>query len=234
VEDFSDFGDSDDDILNQEESDGPDFGDSESRPTSELSGQERKKDGDFGEFERDEANVNSANESEETIKTNARLADALGADWSQLLQKEALEISGKGDARKRWSLSEIIRRVGLSQKMMGGKVAYSIFLEEINSDVGESEKVKLFDPRPWQHNARTARRAAEKKLLTSLAECRALSARADINIRRSLNNIKGEDMGLPVCRVNTNIHLYKKARRMLEAKMKEIEDRKAKLRTEIH
>ena len=73
MEDFSDFGDSDDDILNQEESDGPDFGDSESRPTSELSGQERKKDGDFGEFERDEANVNSANESEETIKTNAKV-----------------------------------------------------------------------------------------------------------------------------------------------------------------
>ena len=73
----------------------------------------------------------SANESEETIKTNARLADALGADWSQLLQKEAPKIVERGDARNRWTVSEIIRRIGLSQKMMGGQEAYNKFLGKI-------------------------------------------------------------------------------------------------------
>ena len=228
AEDFSDFGDSDDDILNQEESDSREGGevrDSESRPTSGLSG---KKDGDLGEFERDEATVSSANESEETIKTNARLADALGADWSQLLQKETPRVAERGDARKRWSLAEIIRRVGLSQKMIGGEENYNRFLAKINSDLPEEEKVVLLDPRPWQHITKTSKLAAEKKLLTELGGCRALSARSDINIRRFLNNINSQDTGLPVCRVNTNMDLYKQARNLLAAKMKEMEESKAR------
>ena len=176
----------------------------------------------------------SANESEETIKTNARLADALGADWSQLLQKEAPKIVERGDARNRWTVAEIIRRIGLSQKMMGGEEAYNKFLEKINSNLAESEKVELVDPRPWKHMASSARREEGRKLLSSLSGCRALSARADINIRRALNNIKGQDTGLPVCRVNTNMDLYNQARQMLAAKMKDIEERKARFRTEVY
>ena len=239
AEDFSDFGDSDDDILNQEESDSREGGevrDSDSRPTSGLSGKERKKDGDLAEFERDEATASSATESEETLKTNARLADALGADWSQLLGKESPRVvegegrEGRGDARKRWSLAEIIRRVGLSQEMMGGEEEYQAFLAKINSGLGEEEKVELLDPRPWQHITQTSKLAAEKRLLTQLGGCRALSARSDINIRRFLNNINSQDTGLPVCRVNTNMELYNQARQLRAAKMKEIEERKARVR----
>lgn len=232
AEDFSDFGDSDDDILNQEESDSREGGevrDSDSRPTSGLSGKERKKDGDLGEFDRDEATVSSANESEETLKTNARLADALGADWSQLLQKESPRVAERGDARKRWSLAEIIRRVGLSQKMIGGEEEYQKFLAKINSGLAEEDAVVLLDPRPWQHIIKTSKLAAEKRLLTQLGGCRALSARTDINIRRFLNNINSQDTGLPVCRVNTNMELYNQARQLRAAKMKDIEERKARV-----
>merc|ERR1712112_514542 len=145
AEDFSDFGDSDEEILNQEESDsreGGELRDSDSRPTSRLSQKDGKtKDGDnISDIDRDDANVASANESEETIKSNARLADALGADWSQLLQnKEQTPAVEQGDARKRWSLPEIIKRVGLSQKLIGGEEKYNKFLEKLNKDLPEEE-----------------------------------------------------------------------------------------------
>ena len=173
--------------------------------------------------------MSSANESEETLKTNARLADALGADWSQLLQKESPRVAERGDARKRWSLAEIIRRVGLSQKMIGGEEEYQKFLAKINSGLAEEDAVVLLDPRPWQHIIKTSKLAAEKRLLTQLGGCRALSARTDINIRRFLNNINSQDTGLPVCRVNTNMELYNQARQLRAAKMKDIEERKARV-----
>merc|ERR1712227_354679 len=232
AEDFSDFGDSDEEILNQEESDsreGGELRDSDSRPTSRLSQKDGKtKDGDnISDIERDDANVASANESEETIKSNARLADALGADWSQLLQnKSKTPAVEQGDARKRWSLPEIIKRVGLSQKLIGGEEKYNKFLEKLNKDIPEDEKVVLLDPRPWMHVIKSSKIAREKTLFTDLGGCRALSARADINIRRRLNGIRSEDTGLPASRINTNMELYRQARKMWEEKFKSIQDSK--------
>jgi len=233
AEDFSDFGDSDDDILNQEESDsreGGELRDNDSRPASRMSQKDSKKDGDISEFDKDETNITSANESEETIKTNARIADALGADWSQLLQKkETVPDAEVGDARKRWSLPEIIKRVGLSQKMMGGEENYNQFLEKLNKDLPEDEKVVLLDPRPWMHVIKSSKIAREKTLFTDLGGCRALSARADINIRRRLNGIRSEDTGLPASRINTNMELYRQARKMWEEKFKSIQESQQKI-----
>ena len=237
AEDFSDFGDSDDDILNQEESDsreGGELRDADSRTASRLSlKNDEQKEGDMTDFDRDDTNLTSANESEDTIKSNARLADALGADWSQLLQKEKVKAPETGDARKRWSLAEIIRRVGLSQELIGGKEKYDEFLENLNKDLPEEDKVVLLDPRPWKHVALTRKRAQEKALFSDLGGCRALSARADINIRRKLNGIRSEDTGLPVSRVNTNMDLYKQARAMWERKQQEIQKAKAWARASV-
>ena len=233
AEDFSDFGDSDDEILNQEESDsreGGELRDTDSRPSSRLS---QKKDGDLGEFDRDDTNTTSANESEENIKTNARLADALGADWSQLLHKEKPRAAETGDARKRWSLPEIIKRVGLSQKMIGGVEEYNKFLANLNKDLPEEEKVVLLDTRPWRHVSMVRKLEQEKSLFSDLGGCRALSARADINIRRKLNGIRAEDTGLPVARVNTNMELYKQARTLLDRKMKMIQESRDRVMASI-
>ena len=231
AEDFSDFGDSDDDILNQEESDSREGGElqnPDSRSTSRLSlkndSEQKTETGDMADFDRgDDTNLTSANESEDTVKSNARLADALGADWSQLLQKENTKLPETGDARKRWSLAEIIRRNGLNQKLIGGKDKYDEFLANLNKDLPEEDKVVLLDPRPWKHVALTRKRAQEKALFSDLGGCRALSARTDINIRRKLNGIRSEDTGLPVSRVNTNMELYTKARAAWQKKQQEIQ-----------
>ena len=230
AEDFSDFGDSDDDILNQEESDsreGGELRDADSRSTSRLSlkndSEQKTETGDMADFDRDDTHLTSANESEDTVKSNARLADALGADWSQLLQKERAKPPETGDARKRWSLAEIIRRNGLNQRLIGGKDKYDAFLEKLNKDLPEEDKVVLLDPRPWKHVALTRKRAQDKALFSDLGGCRALSARTDINIRRKLNGIRSEDTGLPVSRVNTNMELYTKAREMWQKKQLEIQ-----------
>ena len=232
AEDFSDVGDSDDDILNQEESDsreGGELRDNDSRPTSRISQKDNAKE-DITEFEKDDANMTSANESEETLKTNARIADALGADWSQLLKpKEESDDVKQGNARKRWSMPEIIKRVGLSQKLMGGKEKYDQFLEKLNADLPEDEKVVLLDPRPWMHVIKTNKLAREKSLFTDLGGCRALSARADINIRRRLNGIRSEDTGLPAARVNTNMELYKQAKKLYDDKMKSIRETRQRM-----
>ena len=231
AEDFSDFGDSDDDILNQEESDsreGGELRDAESRAGSRMSlKNEDQKVGDMAEFDRDDTNLTSANESEDTVKSNARLADALGADWSQLLQVETVKKPPEnGDARKRWSLPEIIRRVGLNQNLIGGREKYDEFLEKLNKDLPEGDKIALLDPQPWRHVALTRNHEQEKALFSDIGGCRALSAMADINIRRKLNGMMSEDTGLPVSRVNTNMELYKQARAMWEKKQKEIQKAK--------
>eukprot|EP00092_Neocalanus_flemingeri_P037032 GFUD01040315.1.p1 GENE.GFUD01040315.1~~GFUD01040315.1.p1 ORF type:complete len:594 (+),score=209.90 GFUD01040315.1:93-1874(+) len=229
AEDFSDFGDSDDEILNQEETDsreGGELRDGDSRPPSRLSQRERKRregrEGVLADIETEDANTASANESEETIKSNAKLADALGADWSQLIPKEKTQLVETGDARKRWSLVEIIRRVGLSKNLLG-EDAYNNTLDKINSALPDCEKVVMLDPTAGLHCAKRARLAEQAILLTDLGGCRALSARADINIRRKLNGIRGADTGLPPPRLNTNMDLFNKAKEMLQTKARERE-----------
>ena len=138
AEDFSDFGDSDDDILNQEEDSKDEGKDSKtsSRSGSPLrGGLGRRKRGDQGVLEvlekekGEEAEEEVKGEEEALVESNARLADALGADWSVLL-KPREERREEGAARKRWSGAEIFQRIGLSKvnyKRIGlSKVNYII------------------------------------------------------------------------------------------------------------
>ena len=120
AEDFSDFGDSDDDILNQEEDSKDDGKDSKtsSRSGSPRGGIGRRKRADQGVLEvlgeKGEEAEEVKGEQEALVESNARLADALGADWSVLL-KPREERREEGAARKRWSGAEIFRRIGLSK-----------------------------------------------------------------------------------------------------------------------
>lgn len=225
AEDFSDFGDSDDEILNQEETDSREGGevrDGDSRPDSRLSQQERKrKDGEVAELEdmdTEEATSTSVNETEETIQSNAKLADALGADWSQLMPKEKPPVAEAGDARKRWSLAEIIKRTGLSKAFLGEE-EYNRTLEKLNANLPEDEKIVLLDPVAGLHVAKR-RRIAEREKLMDLGGVRALSARADMNIRRKLNGIVGDDTGIPPPKVNTNMELFNTIKERMNAAFK--------------
>ena len=120
AEDFSDFGDSDDDILNQEEDSKDEGKDSKtsSRSGSPRGGIGRRKRGDQGVLEvlaeKGEEAEEVKGEQEAVVESNARLADALGADWSVLL-KPREERREEGAARKRWSGAEIFQRIGLSK-----------------------------------------------------------------------------------------------------------------------
>ncbi len=56
-----------------------------------------------------------------SLQANAKLADALGADWGQLMgggegatgRRTAEE---GGETRRRWTAPEIIRRIGISRQ----------------------------------------------------------------------------------------------------------------------
>ena len=107
-------------------------------------------------------------------------------------------------------------------------------MEELNLDLPEEEKVVLLDERPWAHVLKIRRIEEEKTLLTDYgAGARALSAGVDMNIRRKLCNIDGDDDGLPVSRVNTNMELWRKAKEMREEGRKEREAIKARVLARI-
>ena len=137
AEDFSDFGDSDDDILNQEEDSKDEGKDSKtsSRSGSPRGGLGRRKRGDQGVLEvlgeKGEEAEEVKGEEEALVESNARLADALGADWSLLL-KPREERREEGAARKRWSGAEIFQRIGLSKVNFDFETIY--FLSKVNFD----------------------------------------------------------------------------------------------------
>jgi len=219
AEDFSDFGDSDDEILNQEEEsrEGGELRDSDSRPSSrqsrksDISGRKGKKaDGDDGETDKEQQEKEAAVE-----KANAQLADALGADWSLLVgDKTEQETEEIGEARKRWTGAEIVRRIGLSERYLG-KEAYAEVLEKINKDLPKEEKVELLHPVAGLHMAKMAKREENKRLITGQKK-RALSARDDLAIRRRLNGLRGVDSGVPLPPGNSDMSLYKQACTMLK------------------
>merc|ERR1712012_1061141 len=93
-----------------------------SRSGSPRGGIGRRKRGDQGVLDvlgkkgEEEEEETVKGEQEAVVESNARLADALGADWSVLLKpKEERKEREEGAARKRWSGAEIFRRIGLSK-----------------------------------------------------------------------------------------------------------------------
>lgn len=232
AEDFSDFGDSDDDILNQEDDSKDDVkeGDSKtsSRSGSPRGGIGRRKRGDQGVLEvlgkkgEEEEEETVKGEQEAVVESNARLADALGADWSVLLKpKEERKEREEGAARKRWSGAEIFRRIGLSKELLG-EDEYAKVLGRVNAELPDSQKVNLLSPVAGLHVALTANKDEEKRLLSDFGHgARALSARADVNIRRRMAGLRAPDTGLPLANPNTDMALYREAKETMAAFLRE-------------
>jgi hypothetical protein len=111
AEDFSDFGDSDDEILNQDDGGaGGGEGGAEGRPGSGGGASPRGRRRAVRE-----GREGPVGEAEELVASNARLADALGADWSLLLRPKEEAGRAEGDARRRWSGAQLFARIGLSK-----------------------------------------------------------------------------------------------------------------------
>ena len=67
----------------------------------------RGQEGDEGRMDED----SSGEKGPEIEKENSRIADALGVDWSQLMEQEKEPRAQTGVARRNWTGAQIIRQV---------------------------------------------------------------------------------------------------------------------------
>jgi len=82
--------------------------------------------------------------------------------------------------------------------------------------------VNLLSPVAGLHVALTANKDEEKRLLSDFGHgARALSARADVNIRRRMAGLRAPDTGLPLANPNTDMALYREAKETMAAFLRE-------------
>jgi len=206
TEDFSDFGDSDEEILKKD-------------PVPEAEEEQRDdRESPIGKYEDGQLDQSalSANyqdqdqdldpnqpsggaesfEDDEKSKAKEKFADALGVDWSKLieLQKKQKEEQAKNKdaerlARKNyWTPVAIVNRLGLSKNLMGDK--YDDMIRRVEASAKEGEKLELLHPVAGIHVTMRKMRERRKNLFKVGPFERAISAREDIAMRREL-------LGLP-------------------------------------
>jgi len=196
ADDFSDFGESDDEILNQEEDEVSER--TGSRQSNQSQGDKDDKDvlGQLGEGG-DEDKMEGDDKGPEIGRENEKIADLLGVDWSQLMEQQDNRTSVQtGVARRNWTAPQIFRRIGLSKRYLGEET-YNKILDQINKDLPEDEKVKLLDPVPGIHVAKQME-FEEDQALNFASVCSkplALSAAMDMRMRRHLNGVTYPDHG---------------------------------------
>lgn len=201
MENLSDIGDSDDEILNKEvegatagveerlESEGGKESENveeegETSRTPSRKSTEEKADNDLLEGISDEDL--DVSDDEEGKKTKNKMTDALGVDWTQLMVKEEEEKPVvKGTLKKRWSLPSLLNRIGLSKKAMGDE--YEAFVTKANESVEkEEEKFAPEHPCALVDRHRKAQREKRRTLFSEFGRQRALTAKSDIAVRRFL------------------------------------------------
>lgn len=160
AEDFSDIGESDEEILNQEPSTATIEEDPKSEPEAAI--QESKKDSEHEsdqEMKENEDLLEGISEEELDVSDDdkedkVKVADALGVDWSQLITPKATENQeskandekSASSFRKYWSPSAIISRMGLPTSILKPE-----FCQEIMADLNEKqseneEKLDILHP----------------------------------------------------------------------------------------
>ena len=103
-------------------------------------------------------------------KTKARIANALGVDWSELLSapktEETSEEEKSSSLKDDWSMLAIVKRTGISEALCGGKEHYEKILEELNEGVEEEKQFKPVS-KFASMDVYLRRRAERRKLLYS-------------------------------------------------------------------
>ncbi|XP_046675929.1 fl(2)d-associated complex component-like isoform X2 [Homalodisca vitripennis] len=135
----------------------------------------------------------SDEELEEEARANKGLGDALGVDWASLVAESRPRVveAGPGAARRRWQPENILARIGVSMEYAGVDLFNEIH-NKLTEKKGEDEKGKIGLLHPVASLHVTLRdKQARRRCLFSGADTfkRALSARADLAIRRQLCNL---------------------------------------------
>ena len=144
---FSDFGESDEEILTKEgvldlsnevlvgSGDTRTSNRPESRTSSQKSATSRSKDNtDVLDISGDLDEVSQGEDEEEEVDETK---DALDVDWSELMAKpegDVDKVEETGVLKKRWSLAAVLNRVGLSESLVGKK-KYDEIIALANKDV---------------------------------------------------------------------------------------------------
>jgi len=233
ADDFGDFGDSDDELLNKEVA--PDNDKEAAGRNGDNRGQEDgvEPEPEFSEAAVDKTAVAAAgdnhaaaptaatSEDDEDSREKAKLADALGVDWSQLLnlqkqqKEEQLRAKEENDnaaavaaaRRAYWTPIAIFNRIGLSKRLMGDK--YEETIKMIEQTAQEGEKLELLHPVAGIHCAMRSLREKRKNLFKVGPFARAISAREDIALRRELLNLPEEEYSPTI--PNTDMEIYQQA-----------------------
>jgi len=213
---FSDFGESDEEILTKEgvlDLDNEVLGGSgdtrtSNRPESQMSSQksapsQNKYKTGVLDISGDLDEVSQGDDDDEGEKTK----DALDVDWSELISKPegfADKVEETGVLKKRWSLAAILNRVGLSESLVGKK-KYNEIIALANKDVEDSLQFKPMHR--MQYLDMYLRNRVERRR-TIVSEhgpyTRALTARRDLSIRRFLCHMSEEESSAFCSTPNTN------------------------------
>lgn len=223
AEPFSDFGESDDELLSKEvalpENDDNEKEEGEAVEEELEEGEERKEEGeaeDDDEEEEGEANssrsssrsnndnmerkrksdgllegisdedleaISEEDEEKEAKSTKAKMADALGVDWSQMLAVNNEEKSETVKSDK-WSPAAMLNKLGLAKTFLSEK-AYKKIVQSVNESVEDENK--KFNP---SHDVALVdvsrrKRVEERKILFAQMgrQTTALTTRKDTDIR---------------------------------------------------
>lgn len=152
AEDFSDIGESDEEILNQgnngEQIAEPAPEDENESPAEDIghneSSDSKVKESDLLEGISEEELDISDEEKEEKVK----VADALGVDWSQLITpKEVKEDKGPSSFRKQWTPGAIFARIGIPKSFLEP----GLYEQVIQKLKDEGDPVEILHPIAFVH-----------------------------------------------------------------------------------
>jgi len=215
---FSDFGESDEEILtndgvldlgNEMASCGsrgaeassikPEIRLSSKQPTQRQS----KGNTDVLDISSDLDEVSLGEEDEEVGTTKS----ALEVDWSELMAKpeESFEkvVEEAGILKRRWSLTAVLNRVGLSKPLVG-KEKYEKIIALANEDIEESLQFKPVHHLSYMDVYLRKRAKSMNTILSDGPYTRALTARRDLSVRRFLCYMSEEDSNIIASAPNTN------------------------------
>lgn len=175
---------------------------SPNRIPKEESIDEENMDLDFEEISEDEL------EEESRVKG---IGDALGVDWASLVAESRPRIKPMSSAKRRWESHNVLVNLGISVDLAGEDLVKDILQEHTEAELkyqndeknedsetpnvnGVRETMAISHPVGVIQVANREKQAVRKALFSSAGpNCRALSARRDLMIRRHLCNLPLRD-----------------------------------------
>ncbi|RZC41678.1 nipped-B-like protein B, partial [Asbolus verrucosus] len=158
--------------------------------------------------------------SEDELEEESRvrgIGDALGVDWASLVAESRPKVKPMSSAKRRWESHNVLVNLGISVELAGEDLVKEILQEHSEAEIKEQNEEKRQENEAENINgikeenktkvavsishpigviqvANRERQATRKALFSSVGpNCRALSARRDLMIRRHLCNLPLKD-----------------------------------------